>query len=133
MTQPQLWRGLEMKAADPLEFVPGMESCKIIEHYDDGLLREILLRGQRLQERITFTQPITVHFARVGTPGWIINTISESDFGLLLTFSFAMAFAGIPSGSEEEQQYGGKMRDNYRRAIETTLATTRRLVKAGQI
>lgn len=131
LSREQLWRGLELKAASPLEFVPGMEFCEIVDRYDNGFLREVVLRGDRLREKITFSAPITVHFQRVGVPGWITNTISESKFGLLLTFSFSVAFVGIKEGSVEEQQHGARMSENYLRAIETTLATTRRLVNEG--
>lgn len=133
LTRAQLWRGLEIKAANPLDFVPGMQSCKIVEHYPDGFLREIVLRGDRLRERITFTPQILVHFQRVGIPGWITNGISDSDMGLLLTFSFAVEFPGIPPGTEAERAHGERMQANYLRAIETTLATSRRLAAEGAL
>lgn len=133
LTRDQLWQGLEQKAENPLEFVPGMESCRIVERYTDGFLREVVLRGQRLQERVTFTPSMQVHFRRVGTPGWIVNLVSESDQGLMLTFAFAVSFTGKAPGSPEEREIGELMTANYRRAVETTLATTRRRVAEGAI
>lgn len=133
LTRAQLWRGLEMKAENPLDFVPGMESCHIVERYPDGFLREVVLRGDRLRERITFTPQMQVHFQRVGIPGWIVNLVSESDAGLMLTFAFSVAFVGIAEGSEAERERGEKLCANYRRAVETTLATTRKRVSEGAI
>jgi len=133
LTRAQLWHGLTLKAANPLEFVPGMQECSIVERYDDGFLREVVLRGDRLQERITFFEPMAVRFDRVGVPGWITNTICESTFGMLLMFSFSIAFTGIKEGTQQEQDYGARMRDNYLEAIKTTLSTTRRLVRDGAI
>lgn len=133
ITREQLWRGLEMKAENPLDFVPGMESCSIVERYADGFLREVVLRGDRLRERITFTPMMQVHFQRVGIPGWIVNLVSESDRGLLLTFAFSVEFVGIPGGSPAEHERGERLRANYLKAVETTLATTRRRVREGAI
>lgn len=131
LDRARLWRGLELKAANPLDFVPGMEACTILERYPDGFLREIVLRGDRLRERITFTPQILVHFQRVDTPGWITNGISESEMGLLLTFTFAVEFPGIPPDTEAERAHGERMQANYLRAVETTLATSRRLAGEG--
>ncbi len=133
LTREQLWRGLEQKAENPLDFVPGMASCEIVERYADGFLREVVLRGDRLRERITFTPMIQVHFQRVGIPGWIANIVSESEAGLLLTFAFSVSFVGIDVGSPLEQEMGERMWQNYRKAVETTLAATRRRVTEGVI
>ena len=133
LTRAQLWRGLEMKAENPLEFVPGMESCEIVERYADGFLREVVLRGDRLRERIRFTPHIQVHFQRVGIPGWIVNMVSESDRGLLLTFAFAVEFVNVASGSDTERARGASLCANYRKAVDTTLATTRRFVSQKAI
>lgn len=133
LTRAQLWRGLELKAENPIDFVPGMESCRIVERYADGFLREVVLRGDRLRERITFTPTMQVFFQRVGIPGWILNLVSESDQGLMLTFAFSVAFVGIAEGSPEERKRGEGLCANYRRAVETTLATTRRRVAEGSI
>ena len=121
LTREQLWRGLEQKAENPLDFVPGMASC------------EVVLRGDRLRERITFTPMIQVHFQRVGIPGWIANIVSESEAGLLLTFAFSVSFVGIDVGTPLEQEMGERMWQNYRKAVETTLAATRRRVTEGVI
>jgi hypothetical protein len=93
--QDQIWRGLVMKAENAVPFVPGMQACKVLERYADGLLREIVIGGDRFKERITFTPPIQVLFERVDTAahaGWITNVISESERGLMLTFTFAVNF-----------------------------------------
>ncbi len=136
LTQAQVWHGLVMKADNALPFVAAMESCTVVERYDDGLLREIILRGDRLRERITFTPPVQVHFRRVGDGGpggWIANLISESSAGLLLTFTFAMQFPGLAAGSETEQRQGEMMKESYIRAVASTLRAVRQLVGEGKL
>jgi hypothetical protein len=135
ISQAQLWKGLVMKAEYAVPFVPAMEDCRIIERFDDGFLREVHLRGVVMRERIIFTPDVEVYFERVEPPngGWITNVISESERGLLLTFTFALTFPGIPEGSDEERRRGDAVKESYVAAIAATLAETRRRVRDGVI
>jgi hypothetical protein len=132
----QVWRGLVMKAENAVPFVPGMESCIVLERHADGLLREVVVRGNRFKERITFTAPVQVHFERVDTAehaGWITNVISEWDRGLLLTFTYAVNFPGMTPASEEERRQGEAMKSAYVSAIEATLRAVRKLAVEGKL
>lgn len=132
LNQEQVWKGLIMKAENAVLFVPAMASCQILEHYKDGLLREISIFGSTFKERVTFTPKVEVYFERVDTEehaGWISNVISESDHGLMLTFTFAVNFSGITPGTEEEQIQVQKMKSTYKAAIEATLQKIRQLVE----
>lgn len=136
LNHAQVWRGLEIKAEAAIPFVPGMTYCEVLERYDDGFLREVVIRGERLKERITFTAPNEVYFERVDSPdnaGWITNLISESDHGLLLTFTFSVRFPGVEPGSAAEKERGEGMKKTYRRAVEATLARVRELVSEKKI
>jgi hypothetical protein len=129
LSRTQLWRGLVMKAENALPFVAAMESCEILERYPDGFLREIVLRGARMRERIVLTPEIEVRFTRVDTPhaGWIVNAIHDSEWGLLLSFSFALRFPGTEDGSAEERAAGDAVRESYLGAIDSTLTATRQI------
>lgn len=136
LTHAQVWRGLEIKAEAAMPFVPGMTHCEVLERYDNGFLREVVIRGDRMKERITFTAPNQVYFERVDSPdnaGWITNLISESDHGLLLTFTFSVRFPGVEPGSPAEKERGEGMKKNYKRAVEATLARVRQLVSEEKI
>ena len=65
--------------------------------------------------------------------GWIDNTISESDNGLLLTFTFGVTFPGIAENSPEEKAEGDAMRGAYVGAVEGTLSRVRQMVKDGEL
>ena len=39
LDRDQVWRGLVMKAENPLPFVPVISSCTVIERRPDGLVR----------------------------------------------------------------------------------------------
>ena len=136
LTQEQVWRGLMMKAENAVLFVPRMQACTVLERWSDGLLREVVNDGHRFREKITFAPPVEVLFERVGTEdnaGWITNVISESDHGLLLTFTFAVNLPGAAPGTEEERQKGAAMKESYIGAVKATLARVRQLVGAGKL
>ena len=136
LTQEQVWRGLMMKAENAVLFVPRMQSCEVIERWTDGLLREVVNDGNRFREKISFSPPVEVMFERVdneANAGWITNVVSESDHGLLLTFTFAVNLPGAKPGTEEERVKGAAMRDSYVGAVKATLARVRQLVGEGKL
>jgi len=112
-----------MKAENALPFVLSMQSCTVLERTPTGLLREVVVRDDRFVERVTFTPQVQVLFERVeadGTVvGWISNVISDSDHGLLLTFSFNVAARG------------DTLRQSYVRAVNSTLAAVRKMALEG--
>ncbi|EJK88113.1 DUF1857 family protein [Rhizobium rhizogenes] len=129
----QAWRGLEMKAENALPFVPGMSRCEVVERKGNTLLREVTFAGDNFKEFITLHAPVQVQFERVGTGGFIQNTISESDKGLLLTFTFSLPYPGTEPGSPEERAKGESMRQAYVNAVNATLQKVRELVKEGKL
>ncbi len=136
LSRDQVWRGLVMKAEYAVPFVPGMTYCEILERYDDGFLREVVIRGERMKERITLTPPVEVYFERVFSPdnaGWITNVLSDSDRGLMLTFTFSVRFPGVEPGSAAESELGDRMRINYRAAVTNTLQQIRALVREKRL
>jgi hypothetical protein len=135
LSREQMWQGLVMKAENALPFVPAMQSCEVIERLDDGFIREIVLRGVRMRERIILTAPVEVRFIRLDTPydGWITNVLHDGPRGLALSFSFAMRFPGASDGSPAERAEGQAVKDSYLGAIASTVDATRRMVSEGVI
>ncbi len=136
LTAQQVWEGLVMKAENALPFVSAMTRCEVLERGPDELLREIALGDQVMRERVTFTPRVQVRFDRVGdTPhqGWITNVISESELGLLLTFTFAIASPGGGDDPEAERARVEAMRSGYAGAVRSTLQRVRELVAAGRL
>jgi hypothetical protein len=133
LTADQVWKGLEMKAENALPFVPVMSRCEVVERGDNTLLRDIRVGDDEFQEFITFHAPVQVNFERVGSGGFIQNTISESEKGLLLTFTFALPFPGTRPGSAEEKAKGESMRGSYIAAVAATLKRVREMVTNGEL
>jgi hypothetical protein len=132
----QVWAGLVMKAENALPFVDAMQECRVVDRFEDGFVREIVLRGVRMRERITFSPPVQVHFQRLeasGHDGWITNVISESAHGLMLVFTFCVGFPDAAPGSPEEARRGDAVRASYVSAIASTLKAVRSLVTDGKL
>jgi hypothetical protein len=55
LTRSLVWRGLVMKAENPLPFVPVISSCKVTERRKDGLVREIVDKADTITEVVTFS------------------------------------------------------------------------------
>jgi hypothetical protein len=133
LTREQVWRGLEMKAENALPFVKGMTKCEVLERTGNQILREVVFAGSTHRERITLHAPVQVHFERVGEGGFIENTISDSDLGLLLTFTFALTMPGTAPGSAEEKAKGDGMKHAYIGAVAATLDRVRQMARDGEI
>ena len=133
LTREQVWAGLELKAVDAKPFVDGMTQCDLIERTDTTIKREITFRGVQSQEFITLFAPVKVQFERLDGTGWIDNVISESESGLLLSFTFGINFPGIEDGSPEEKAKGDSMRGAYTGAVAATLRKVREMVANGEL
>ncbi len=139
LTRDDVWRGLMWKAEVPMSFVEPIVACTILEHFDDGFLREIQHLTpsgvpEPIQERIILDPQKTVTFIRISgsAPGRIINEIGVDDDGeLWLQFHFILGVAGLAHRSEAELEYERGFATGYLSAVDTTLAALREMVRTG--
>ena len=135
LNRHQVWQGLVLKAENPVPFLEAMSACRIVERGDNWLVREITLRGEDMQERVTFEPEERVVFRRTRSSamGTITNEISESGGKLVLGFTFSLKVDGIADGSPEEAAYANRMSESYFRGVDSTLAEIRRRVAAEEL
>ncbi|MGO8918386.1 MAG: SRPBCC family protein [Stellaceae bacterium] len=133
LTREQVWRGLEMKAENALPFVKGMTKCEVLERTGNQILRDVIFAGSAHRERITLHPLVLVHFERVGEAGFIDNTISDSERGLLLTFTFSLTMPGTEPGSAEEKVKGDGMKHAYIGAVAATLERVRQMARDREL
>jgi hypothetical protein len=130
LTRSLVWRGLVMKAENPLPFVPVISSCKVLERRTDGLTREIVDKGDTIAEVVTFEPERVVKFERTSgrVLGTILNEIIEDEHGdLALKFTFTLTVEGMEADSAEEQEFAGQMEQGYLMAVAATLKAMRKL------
>ena len=136
LTRDQLWKGLVLKAENPVQFVDAMSACAVIERGDDWILRNFTLRGEDMQERVTFEPQERVTFERTKSTsmGTILNEVVTLDDGTLgLRFTFELEADGIEPGSAEEEEYAERVAKSYFQAVGSTLDEIRRRVQAGEL
>jgi Domain of unknown function (DUF1857) len=136
LTRSLVWRGLMMKAENPLPFVPVISSCKVTERRSNGLIREIVDRGDAITEVVTFHPERMVKFERTSgrVLGMILNEIIEdADDDLALKFTFDLTVAGVKAGSAEEREFAATMEQGYLMAVAATLKAMRKLVRENAL
>jgi hypothetical protein len=136
LTRSLVWRGLMTKAENPMPFVPVITSCRIVERHGNGLIREIIDRGDTITERVTFFPERMVKFERLSgrVLGTILNEIIEAEDGeLALRFTFTLSIEGVAAGSAEEREFAGEMERGYLMAVASTLNAMRQLVRSNAL
>jgi hypothetical protein len=136
LTRSLVWRGLVMKAENPLPFVPVISSCKVIERRADGLVREIVDKGDTITEVVTFHPERMVKFERVSgrVLGTILNEIiADGDGDLALKFTFTLSIEGVAAGSAEEKDFTSQMEAGYLMAVQATLKAMRKLAQSDAL
>jgi len=134
LTRSDIWRGLVMKAENALPFVPGMAKCNVVERTENGLVRDIMFRGEDARERITFYPEEKVVFVRESgnVDGFIVNEVLGDDDDLRLRFSFALQMVDAPSDSAREKEFREVMERDYLKAVDATLGAIRQMVADPQ-
>lgn len=134
LTRQDVWAGLLLKANNALPYVPQMQKCEVVEQGAGWLVRDIVLKGVAMRERVTFEPERRVIFERIGgpEPGRIENTIGVDAGGALtLTFSFSLSKQGLASGSKEERDHFAPMEGMYFGAVASTLDAVRKTAREG--
>lgn len=136
LDRAHVWRGLVMKAENPLPFVPVISSSRVIARGPDWIDREIVDNGDPISEHVTFFPQRQVKFERTKgrVLGTIINEIVEDARGELnLHFVFTLSVEGMEPGGAEEQAFMAGMERGYLMAVNATLKAMRGLVQEGAL
>jgi len=131
-----VWRGLMMKAENPLPFVPVITACRIVERQGENrFVREIVDKGDTITEVVTFHPQRMVKFERTSgrVLGTILNEIVEDDSELALKFTFTLAVEGIEPGGTVEREFASQMEEGYLMAVAATLKAMRKLARENAL
>lgn len=138
LSRDQIWQALEWKAEFPTLFVKPIQEARVLERFDDGILREIIHQDpgaepEMLHERVFYVPKEQMTFLRLNgrVLGQIINAIEEVDGELTVRFTFTLAIEGAPHGGEEERAYQERFAEGYVFAVNQLLEMTRDAVRTG--
>lgn len=137
LTRSLVWRGLVLKAENPLPFVPVITACRIIEQQDERrFVREIVDKGDVITEAVTLHPERMVKFERLSgrVLGTILNEIIDDDDGdLALKFTFTLTVEGVVPDSAAERDFAAQMEQGYLMAVAATLKAMRVLARTNAL
>ena len=134
LNRDQLWQGLVHRIENPLPFLPGLESCTILERQADELLRELDFGPAMIRDRVTFAELSWVRFEiqpSAAHPGGSLTiTIEEPEPGFLfLRFAYRTTLANDPNS--EDRAYIEYVKSAYHQSDIDCVRIIRTLAAGG--
>ena len=136
LNRDQLWQGLLHRVENPIPFLPGLESCTILERQANELLRELDFGPATIQDRVTLAEAEWVRFDIVPSEthagGSLTISIEEPEPGyLFLRFAYQTTLATNPNS--EERAYIEYVKSAYHQSDIDCVRLIRTLAAGGQI
>lgn len=130
LNRQQVWEGLLQRVHHPLPFLPGLESCTVLQRNEDFLLRELDFGAARIRDRVTMAVEEWVRFeieAGEQHPGGSLTIrIEEPDREqLCLRFTYTTAIA------VEDQAYIEYVKSAYQQSDIDCVRIIRTLAAEG--
>ncbi|KAF2256327.1 DUF1857-domain-containing protein [Trematosphaeria pertusa] len=141
LTRAQVWAGLQRKIRFAQEFVPVIESCKVLKDEEGVVTREVKFKegqGPRSEAKevvrcwadawVDFAQDDGTHIRNVVSDG-----PAGDDSDLHMTYMFEFRFPHIQEGTEEAAKEHARLKAMAKKAVESSIDTIREMVKDGRI
>lgn len=134
LSRQQVWDGLRHRVDNPVPFLPGLESCTIVERTADHLLRDLDFGAARIRDRVTMAEMHWVRFeilAETGHAGGTLTiTIEEpADSHLFLRFAYRTTLAAHPDS--EDRAYVEFVKSAYHQSDVDCVRLIRTLAAGG--
>ena len=134
LTRQQIWQGLLHRVEDPVPFLPGLESCVIMERRADALLRQLDFGPAVIQDRVTLVEAHWVRFeiqpSSAHPGGSLTITIEEPQPAFLfLRFAYRTTLAGSPDS--EDRAYIEYVKSAYHQSDVDCVRLIRTLAAGG--
>lgn len=137
LSREQLWHGLLHRVENPLPFLPGLESCTIVERNADGsVLRELDFGPAVVRDRVTLSEMQWVRFdilpGEHHAGGSLTIGVEEPEPGFLfLRFTYVTSFAASPHS--EERAYIEYVKSAYQQSDIDCVRVIRTLAAGGTL
>lgn len=133
LSRDQVWQGLLARVENPLPFLPGLESCTILERQGDTLLRELDFGPAVIQDRVTLAAGTWVRFdilpSAAHAGGSLTISIEEPRAEhLFLRFTYRTTLA---EGGTEERAYVEYVKSAYHQSDVDCVRLIRTLAAGG--
>ena len=136
LNRAQIWEGLVHRIENPMPFLPGLESCTILERQASELLRELNFGPAVIQDRVTLAEAQWVRFDIQPSPthpgGSLTITIEEPQPAFLfLRFAYRTTLASDPNS--EERAYIEYVKSAYHQSDVDCVRLIRTLAAEGAL
>ena len=136
LNRAQIWEGLVHRIENPIPFLPGLESCTILERQANELLRELNFGPAVIQDRVTLAEAQWVRFDIQPSPthpgGSLTITIEEPQPAFLfLRFAYRTTLASDPNS--EERAYIEYIKSAYHQSDVDCVRLIRTLAAGGAL
>ncbi len=134
LSRDQLWQGLLHRVEDATPFLPGLESCTIVERHADHLLRRLDFGPAVIEDRVTLSEGQWVRFDIVPNEqhagGSLTISIEEPEpDALFLRFAYTTSFGTNPNS--EERAYIDYIKSAYHQSDIDCVRIIRTLAAGG--
>lgn len=135
LSRKQVWKGLMYRVEDPLLFLPGLESCTILERQASGVKRELNFGAALIQDQVTYEEDAWVRFdiptAESHAGGSLTISIEEPAEGhLFLRFAYHTTLA--EAKFSEDAGYVEYVKSAYHESDVDTVRVIRTLAAGGR-
>ena len=134
LTRDQLWQGLLHRVENPIPFLPGLESCTILEREADTLLRELDFGPAVIQDRVTLADMTSVCFDIQPSethPGGSLHISIEEPEPTFLFLRFAYQTTLATNPNSEERAYIEYVKSAYHQSDVDCVRIIRTLAAGG--
>lgn len=134
LNRDQLWQGLLHRVEDATPFLPGLESCTIVERHADHLLRRLDFGPAVIQDRVTLSERHWVRFdilpSEQHAGGSLTISIEEPEpDALFLRFAYTTSFGTNPNS--EDRAYIDYIKSAYHQSDIDCVRIIRTLAAGG--
>lgn len=134
LSRDQLWQGLLHRVEDAVPFLPGLESCTIVERDADHLLRKLDFGTAVIHDRVTLLAQQWVRFEILPSEqhagGSLTIAIEEPEpDALFLRFAYVTSFASNPNS--EDRAYIDYIKSAYHQSDVDCVRIIRTLAAGG--
>lgn len=134
LNRDQVWQGLLYRVENPVPFLPGLESCTILERQANELLRELDFGPAVIRDRVTIAQGHSVRFvieaSEVHPGGSLHIAIEEPEASFLfLRFTYETTLANSPNS--EDKAYIEYVKSAYHQSDVDCVRIIRTLAAGG--
>lgn len=137
LTRQQLWQGLLHRVEDARPFLPGLESCQIVERGEATLTRRLDFGGAVIEDRVTWEPEQWVCFTVIGNSSHAGGTLTitieapepQRPEGLFLRFAYATTLG--EATNDVDAAYADYVKAAYHESDLETVRVIRTLLAEG--